>query len=441
MFLFTLHPQKIRIAWIVWVLAVLVQPLRAANLQVSFPEDTVLACQGTIVHLQPVVTGASGPVQYSWNSGATTPNLQIIPTTGTYVFWVDVTADGITVRGTVVVIALQECVWPGDANGDAIANNFDLLTIGRSYQATGGLRPRAHLNWIAQPAPSWTHTFANGVNYVHSDVDGNGLVDAQDTVGILHNYLVPQSGGSSGAGQGIPLFLQNPGGQINAGDSVVIPLILGTASQPANGVYGLALSLDYSAIGLPVKSIRVDFSQGWLGQPGQDLISISKDFRQSGQFDLAVTRTDLTDRAGYGLIASIIITVDDVAGKVEGIELIELSLGHLRANNAAGQALAIASAPVSFSIVMSNEEIKAHSVKIMPDWNNDKVRLEWAANLNPSSQIQIFSTDGKTFPTRVSFINTQTVLLHSETWPSGLLLVGITEPGLPISFLKIFKPY
>lgn len=440
MFLFTLHPQKIRIAWLAWVLVVLVHPLRAANLQVSFPEDTVLACQGTVTHLQPVVSGANGPVQFLWSTGAVTPGLQIIPTSGSYVFWVDVMADGNVVRDSVVVIALQECVWPGDANGDAIANNFDLLTIGRSFQATGGLRPRAHLNWIAQPAPSWTHSFANGVNYVHSDVDGNGLVDAQDTAGILHNYLLPQSGGSSGAGQGIPLFLQNPGGQINAGDSVVIPLILGTASQPATGVYGLALSLDYSAIGLPVKSIRVDFSQGWLGQPGQDLISISKDFRQLGQFDLAITRTDLTDRAGQGLIASIIITVDDVAGKVEGIELIELSLGHLKGNNAAGQPLSISSAPVSFSIVMSNDAIQAFPAKVMPDWNGGHVRLEWAKSLNPSSQIQIFSTDGKTFPTRVSFINAQTLLLHSETWPSGLLLIGIAEPDAPPSFFKILKP-
>lgn len=72
-----------------------------------------------------------------------------------------------------------DCVWPGDANNDGIANHFDLLAIGTAFGAVGPARTSGY-TWSPQQSGDWAQEFPNGANYKHADTDGNGLVDASD---------------------------------------------------------------------------------------------------------------------------------------------------------------------------------------------------------------------------------------------------------------------
>ena len=67
-------------------------------------------------------------------------------------------------------------VWPGDANSDGIANNFDLLAIGLSFGNMGIPRMNQSIFWSEHDAEDWETSFVNGVNHKHADCNGDGTV-------------------------------------------------------------------------------------------------------------------------------------------------------------------------------------------------------------------------------------------------------------------------
>jgi len=54
------------------------------------------------------------------------------------------------------------CVWPGDANSDGVANNFDVLELGIAAGSVGPVRPGANIFWTGQSGTPWSNTYANG---------------------------------------------------------------------------------------------------------------------------------------------------------------------------------------------------------------------------------------------------------------------------------------
>jgi Secretion system C-terminal sorting domain len=72
-----------------------------------------------------------------------------------------------------------DCVWPGDANNDGIADHFDVLAIGTAYGVQGPTRTSDY-TWSPQQAGDWIQELPDGTNFKHADTDGNGLVEAAD---------------------------------------------------------------------------------------------------------------------------------------------------------------------------------------------------------------------------------------------------------------------
>ena len=71
----------------------------------------------------------------------------------------------------------ENCVWPGDANVNGIANHLDLLTLGLTWDATGPARDNPSVDWVAQDATDWADNLpVSGANFKHSDSNGDGQV-------------------------------------------------------------------------------------------------------------------------------------------------------------------------------------------------------------------------------------------------------------------------
>jgi Secretion system C-terminal sorting domain len=81
-------------------------------------------------------------------------------------------------------------MFPGDANNDGIANQFDLLPIGVAYGSEGFPRPGAEPTWQPQFQPvAWPQNLpVSGINFAFLDSDGNGLVDSLDVDAIAFNF-------------------------------------------------------------------------------------------------------------------------------------------------------------------------------------------------------------------------------------------------------------
>lgn len=215
-------------------------------------------------------------------------------------------------------------VWPGDADYNGIANNWDILPIGLIYGDAGPVRPSASNVWVAQPAADWGTQFVNGADYKHVDCDGNGEVDLLDVVPILLNY-----GQSHPKRQelsrlpGPTLSVDLVQSSVLAGDTAEFSVDLGMSSYLARSVYGIAFTINYNPDLVVLGSFNSTYDNSWLGDLGIDMEKLDIELSPQGKFDVGMTRTDRMSLNGAGKIMSVsVITIDNISGK----DLVDLNM-------------------------------------------------------------------------------------------------------------------
>lgn len=218
------------------------------------------------------------------------------------------------------LLPAQTFVWPGDANNNGIVSHVDVLYIGLGYSFNGPIRQGASLNWGPQQAASlWSQSFSGGVNYVHADCDGNGLINEQDILAIDTNYrnLVTPNGGTDSTTIGTN---SSPSLEVKfstdtlpvSGQTVVqTSLNLGDSANVVDSLYGIAFSLTYDPT--IVDSISIDLDGGWIARNGGDSLILTRAYvdNSTGRIDAVISRTDQQNATGAGLIGSINIVMDD----------------------------------------------------------------------------------------------------------------------------------
>ena len=227
-----------------------------------------------------------------------------------------------TAMADVDVFIDDDCVWPGDTDTNMVVNHFDLLNIGLAYDSVGTTRENASFDWFGQPSVDWSQTTpTSNVNYKHIDSDGNGIIEAADTVaitqnfGFTHNFVdpidnqftdLPPTDGFSV----ITPFYVEPDTLIE-GETIALNLILGDVSNIVTGLYGIGFSIEYDSSIIVPGSASINFDNCWLGDVNADAISIQFDFPSPGRIDAAITRIDGVEMDGYGLFGDLIITLED----------------------------------------------------------------------------------------------------------------------------------
>ena len=212
----------------------------------------------------------------------------------------------------------QPCVWPGDADDNNAVNHHDLLYLGLAYGTTGVPRPSASLEWLGQDAPLWPQaTAVRKVNYKNMDANGDGLIDAADTMAIVQNWgrvvnparddpFNAPLGNPTGNTQ-LPFTIQAD--TLAPGQTAALPLLFGSQNTPADSAYGLAFSISYDP--RKVKSnIHFKPSDSWLGETSQ-MLWLQKNFPGQARLDVAITRTDGIPVSGWGPIGDVFVIIED----------------------------------------------------------------------------------------------------------------------------------
>jgi PKD repeat protein len=205
-------------------------------------------------------------------------------------------------------------VMPGDANGDHKANMHDLLPIGVGYYTDGVPRPNASDTWAPQFAPNWEDHY-NAINYKHVDCNGNGSVDDFDASVILENYAALDTLQAPVLNSAPKVWISFPKDTIviNPNNPVELEieanLHIGSASQPALGLYGASMALKYPEY----TSHNPDFyySSDFFGAPIQ-VLPLTKDIYNRRQFDLGLVRKNGVPVSGYGTMAKMVFRSDFV---------------------------------------------------------------------------------------------------------------------------------
>lgn len=296
----------------------------------------------------------------------------------------------------------MDCVFPGDANGDGVATNFDLLPIGLHYGASGPARPNATSEWNGQSAPDWDETTSNGVNLKHLDCNGDGIIDLLDMYPIIDNYEMTQNQISIGdANDETPdLFLVYDENEIiiNDNDSVVLvtgQIHVGTAQAPINNLHGIAFGFSFNNELIQNGSFSVEMlTNSWLGN-NYDFMQLEVDMQE--ELDIAYSRMDNFANSGYGPIASFSYVIsDDLIGKRDDV-LLRIEMGTVEASDQNGNDRMIDVLTTEIPIRFSTTSLRTYNeeavLKVYP--NPVKDRLAIQLDGHEAKSVRIFDALGK----------------------------------------------
>lgn len=213
---------------------------------------------------------------------------------------------------------VDDAVWPGDVNDDKIANYLDLLFYGL-YNGYNGL-PRSNVStiWAPQTSADWGITFADGTDIKHADCDGDGQISYADVQAIKNNYNLTHGTpdpefSTIGDSLDPPVYLDfsSTDGNLQSGQSIVLPLVLGTETKKISQIHGLALRMEYDP--QAIASFSYEVVPGWFGMANEFTHIIHHDPAE-GIIEIAITRLNQQNAAGFGQIAKFIGIIDDLAG-------------------------------------------------------------------------------------------------------------------------------
>ena len=265
------------------------------------------------------ITGNTGMVNINWPTNISHVRSQ------PYLVYVKVYDNACPYVGSqtfVYQIYVNSCspnVWPGDANSDLTCNMYDLLPIGLAYGSTGPVRSGASLAWVAQSTTDWGSTFISGVDYKHADCNGDGIIDANDTVAIAANY-----------GLNHPFRISNPNqtssidnfyliaalDTANALDNFSVEARLGNSVSQVTNLYGIAFRLSFLTNVIDTTASDFAFTNSWLGTPGSDMITFVRPNWTAGYIDAVAVRTDHQPMSGDSTIAVFdVVIVDNVSAR------------------------------------------------------------------------------------------------------------------------------
>ncbi len=355
-------------------------------------------------------------------------------------------------NGDTIHIEVEICdpVWPGDTDTSTVVDNFDLINIGLAYDTMGPLRPGASLAWFAQEADDWAQTNPNGSNYKHADTDGNGTVNADDTLAIIQNWgemhnftgdpieqFIPDYPPAiSNSGITMPFYVEPD--TFEQGEMVTLSVILGEEGAPAEDVYGIAFSLEYDPELIVPGSAYLTFEESWAGDINQDMISIQRAFIAPGRIDIGLTRTDHTNRTGFGQFAELFITIEDDIlfqgnPEIEAITSVEalFNVTNVLIVNRDGEALDVITMETTSLIqgeTSSTNNIKLNDqVQIFPNPASDQIFVNTKGLI--IEELEVFELTGTLVKQRT--VNGNQAKLSTSGLENGVYIVRIqTKEGV-----------
>ena len=280
---------------------------QAAGVKVGLGPDTAI-CKSDSVQL----AANKGYADYSWGNGDTTRKTWASKQ-GYYTVTIT-TNKGCSSKDSVKVTTLNDCVWPGDANNDGVANNQDILQIGVKYNTSGKARNNQGTQWESYQVNDWSDSFASGLNTKFADCDGDGTVQTSDTLAVGKNYgLTHNKRGLEGKlkNGGTPLSLKINQRNVREGGEVKVDLEIGSDTKPVENLYGIAANLTFNQALVKQNQVRVKSKGKMLQAVDPNFITFWKQFQASGRLELAATRTTTPGVYGQGVATTLILPLKD----------------------------------------------------------------------------------------------------------------------------------
>ncbi len=279
---------------------------------------TTPVCVGDTVFLSGS-SSASTPV-YNWTGpngfSSTAQNPFTAPATaasaGIYRLAINVGGCISAYDSVVIAVSCLDSVWPGDVNYDKLVDNTDALEIALAMGSTGPTRSPASILWQPEHCSDWSTMLPSNssINGKHADCDGDGIVGYSDTLAVSANYGLTHPRGIRNTRKqtaGLPaLYFDMTGISPNAGGTITVPIMLGDAATPVQGIAGLAARLMIGGV-VPSDTPTITYAGSWLGGSANTL-QFAKAV-SNNRVDWAYARTDQQNNGGNGVLGWMTFTL------------------------------------------------------------------------------------------------------------------------------------
>lgn len=277
-----------------------VASLTAGSLAISVSPNQATVCAGSSMSFT-----ALGAMTYTWSNGSTGSVLTAIAPSSTVYTVTGSDMSGCTGTQTASIAVDNTCaiVWPGDANSDGSADNTDLLELGLHMGLTGPARASQGNTWTSYLATSWTGNTSTGSNLVHSDCNGDGIIDQNDTLAVYNNYGQTHAFKNSGTATTGDVTITPNQSTLVPGAWGSAAILLGNASNQQM-LHGLAFTVQYDNALLEQDSVYIQYVSSFMDPLGHNLRFRKRDFANNALY-CASTQTTLANATGNGQIATL----------------------------------------------------------------------------------------------------------------------------------------
>jgi len=334
-------------------------------------------------------------------------------------------------------------IWPGDITDNGSVNSVDLLYWAWAQGAEGPPRDMPSLRWSAQPqSDNWPEAFPDGRNFAFADCNGDGIVDLIDLIIIQLNQdrfrtpLVPEDPVSGFSGMdpeihfGLPIGVDSL--EVVQGDTVFLPIQLGSAEQPVRDFFGVAfqLSVDTSGYGNGLR-VFLEREPGDWRYPSASMLQLSGDtlFRQTNQqaFDVAFYERSATPIDGFGSIGRVgVIIEDDLTFSISD-NTISLSLRPIRYLGGKFRSLPLVGDTAVLRVYTDSNSMKrATTLTATPFGKKEQLQII----PNPLYDNGTIQLQGKTIQ-KLQLSNNQGQILYHRIFTQGKQEVKVSWGGLP----------
>jgi hypothetical protein len=231
-----------------------------------------------------------------------------------------------------------------------------------------------------------------------------------------------------------------------AGQSAVLPLLLGSQNEPLDSVYGLAFSVSYDPSVIK-DNIRFMPGSSWFADADQYLI-LQKNFPEQHHLDVAITRIDGVPVSGWGAIGNFFIIIEDnIFGDPDPVFPSDTSLKTLlyftgmQSVNARGNSKGLENKQVELVIqqlASATHELPwwDRQLRLYPNPATDVLQVQ--SPENPVNAVEICDLAGRKVYTSVP--NAPVFDLSVRHLPAGAYFVQVfTEKGKIVRKLNIIR--
>ena len=234
------------------------------------------------------------------------------------------------------------------------------------------------------------------------------------------------------------LFFDTTGIIFEAGKILQIPIVLGIASSPIDGIYGIATSINADTLTLS-SPVSVSPVGSWLSTGSSTMINFSKN-NKPNYIDWAQARTTHTNISGYGTIGTLtldipITTADNTPLKIdfENTRIID-SIGR----DITGFKVKGINTTIKNKLGLSNTNPSIVQATIVPNPSGKSAKLIVRFNRDMAYRINITDIAGRVVWTQ-SIDNTNEILLPSQQLQGGVYFVKVTtreNESLTLKWIK-----